>query len=159
MLFSAAPCLSISRASVLRAGIRKRVEFLRRRPRKPGVVNGDIFLHVVQLYRRTARRPGNRDSEWQLHALDVAVIRIINLLRIDAQRGVFVAHHSLQEARLLVEIELGRWPAFSRTQQDVALALADLLRVFDTQLWIILLDVQRELQVRGKLRAFKIRSI
>ena len=74
------------------------LDFLGWWPGKPGFVDRNVVLYLVNLDRRTARWTGNGDSERQSNAVDISIIRIIDLLRIDAKCGLFVAHDPHQQA-------------------------------------------------------------
>ena len=66
-----------------------------------------IRLHLAQLDRRSAVRPGDNSAERYFDTADSPVVRIVNLRGNDADRGVDEMDLPHEKARLTVKVQLG----------------------------------------------------
>src|SRR5215472_29508 len=90
------------------------------------VVDGDVLLDTVDLDSKSPGGAGECPAERSLHALDITVVGVVDLDRIESQRGIGEAQHAHEKARLLVEIELYGRLAFAHGHKHVSIAVADL---------------------------------
>src|SRR5258705_4990378 len=83
----------------------------RRRLLEGLVVDRNVLLGLVDLNGEAAGRPRHRPPERDLDPVRVAVVGVVDLRGVAAERRVRVAHQPDDEPRLRVEPELRRGPA------------------------------------------------
>jgi hypothetical protein len=69
------------------------------------IIHRNILLKLIDLDREAVPRPGEGPAVRHFHAVRVAIIGIINLGGVAAERSLERPHEAHQEARLLIEIE------------------------------------------------------
>ena len=118
-----------------------------RRGHKFGVVYRYVYLHLIDLNGELVAGARERPAKGNFQAAGIAIIGVIDLSGIQAQRRIGVTDKAQQEARLFVQV---------KTQRRLTLVLADdLIRVvaidffssFDAELFVKRLDVQRKVQI------------
>src|SRR6267143_2340050 len=82
-------------------------------------IDSHVRLHLAELDRGSAVGPGNHAPERHPHARDVAVVRVVDLRRDDADGRVDEADLPHEKARLAVEVQLGAGCASCRVLDDL----------------------------------------
>src|SRR3989449_11776364 len=119
------------------------------------VVDRDVLLDLVNLNGGAPARPGDGPAEGRLDATRVAIIGVVNLRGVAAERRFLVPHQAHEQARLLVEVELHGRLAGIDSEDDVRLVVADLVGRPDAQLAEDLLDVHGKIEVGVELDALE----
>ena len=86
-------------------------------------------------------------AEWRLHAIRVAIIRIVDLRWVTAERSFGVAHESQQQARFLVQIQAERRLALGAAGNQVSVMTIDFFANVDAEFLIQRLQVRRQVKI------------
>src|SRR6266849_3335586 len=76
----------------------------RRGLRELGIIHGNVLLHLLDLDGESVAGARECPTERHLHAVRIAIIRIVNLRRIAAERSFGVPDEAQQQPRLLVQV-------------------------------------------------------
>ena len=130
------------------------------RHHKKFLIDRDVLLHLVDLDRKAAIRPRERPLIRNLHAVGIAVIRIIDLRGIAAQRSLREAHLPQQQAGGLVEIKLqGRLVRRGRFRNHQVCGMAvDFFAGLDAEVLIQFANARGEIKLRVDARGLPLRS-
>src|SRR2546425_12734083 len=69
-----------------------------------GVVHRNVLLKLLHLNGESVAGARKRPAEWRLQAIRIAIIRIVDLRWVKAERSLGVPHESQQQARFLVQV-------------------------------------------------------
>src|SRR5262245_55359524 len=119
-------------------------------------VNRDVRLEIVELRGIPPVEPGELVFKRKLYAVDVAIVRIVNLGGNAADRRGRIPDHASQQARLRVEVERreeASWPAALHHDE---IAIADALAGAAAPVRQRLLDLPRKRQLSLEPRAVEL---
>src|SRR5215472_129064 len=91
-----------------------------------GVLDGNVLLDRVDLNGETAAGTSERPTERNFHAVGVAVIGVIDLRGIAAERSFGVAHEAKQEAAVFIEVKTERRLALGPPENQIRFVVTDL---------------------------------
>src|ERR1700686_3822798 len=80
--------------------------FFRRRVDELGVVDRNVLLHVGDLDCEASTRTCQGPAVRNLHAVRVAIVRIVDLRGHASQRGLAIADQAQEKSSLLVKLQL-----------------------------------------------------
>src|SRR5580658_2624601 len=114
---------------------------LHRRRGEFGVVDGDILLDLVDLNGEAVAGAGEGPAVGDFYAVCVAVIGVVDLGGIAAQRSFRVANEAKQQAGLLIEVKTQRWLAFVAAEDEIGVVAVDFFASDDGEFLEESLDV------------------
>src|SRR5439155_15649628 len=120
----------------------------RRRRREFGVVHRNVLLNVLDLDRESVARPRQGPTERQLHAIRIAIVRIVDPGWVASERSFSVPHEAQQQAGFLVQEQTERWLALGASDNHVSIMTIDFSTRIDAEFLVERLQVCRQVKIR-----------
>src|SRR6266850_7225946 len=117
------------------------------RRREFGVVHRNVLLNLLDLDRESVARPRQGPTERHLHAIRIAIIRIVNLRWVAPERSFSVPHEPQQQARLLVQVQTEWRLALGASDNHVSIMTIDSSTRIDAEFLVERLQVRRQVKI------------